>query len=107
MNVLLVVIGALVGAACAALLLRRSRERMREELKAISVDVLAQTGESLAQRVAESRRAEEERAEGEMSRRAEEIKGVVDRCRRGSGGWRTRSGAWSASAGRPRASSRR
>ncbi len=77
MNVLLVVIGALVGAACAALLLRRSRERMREELKAISVDVLAQTGESLAQRVAESRRAEEERAEGEMSRRAEEIKGVV------------------------------
>jgi DNA recombination protein RmuC len=77
MNVLLVVIGALVGAACAALLLRRSRERMHEELKAISVDVLAQTGESLAQRVAEARRAEEERAAGEMSRRAEEIKGVV------------------------------
>jgi DNA recombination protein RmuC len=71
------VIGALVGAASAALALRRSRERMHEELKAISVDVLAQTGESLAQRVADARRAEEERAAGEMSRRAEEIKGVV------------------------------
>ena len=77
MSVLFLVIGALAGAACAALALRRSRERMHEELKAISVDVLAQTGESLAQRVADARRAEEERAAGEMSRRAEEIKGVV------------------------------
>jgi DNA recombination protein RmuC len=77
MSILFLVIGALAGAACAALALRRSRERMREELKAISVDVLAQTGESLAQRVADARRAEEERAAGEMSRRAEEIKGVV------------------------------
>ncbi len=77
MSILFLVIGALVGAACAALALRRSRERMHEELKAISVDVLAQTGESLAQRVADARRAEEERAAGEMSRRAEEIKGVV------------------------------
>ena len=50
---------------------------MHAELKAISVDVLAQTGESLAQRIAESRRSEEERAAGEMSRRAEEIKGIV------------------------------
>jgi DNA recombination protein RmuC len=77
MSVLFLVIGALAGAACAAVALRRSRERMHEELKAISVDVLAQTGESLAQRVADARRAEEERAAGEMSRRAEEIKGVV------------------------------
>jgi DNA recombination protein RmuC len=77
MSILFLVIGALAGAACAALALRRSRERMHEELKAISVDVLAQTGESLAQRVADARRAEEERAAGEMSRRAEEIKGVV------------------------------
>jgi hypothetical protein len=44
MSVLFLVIGALAGAACAALALRRSRERMHEELKAISVDVLAQTG---------------------------------------------------------------
>jgi len=77
MSVLFLVIGALAGAACAALALRRNRVRMHDELKAISVDVLAQTGESLAQRVADARRAEEERAAGEMSRRAEEIKGVV------------------------------
>jgi len=77
MIVLLLVLGVLVGAACAAALTRRSGERMRDELKAISVDVLAQTGESLAQRVAEGRRAEEERASGEMARRAEEIKGIV------------------------------
>jgi chromosome segregation ATPase len=71
------VLAALLGGACAAALTRRSRERMRDELKAISVDVLAQTGESLAQRIAETRRAEEERAAGEMSRRTEEIKGIV------------------------------
>jgi DNA recombination protein RmuC len=77
MSILFLVLGALLGALGAAVLLRRSRAHMREELKAISVDVLAQTGESLAQRVAEARRAEEERAAGEMSRRTEEIKGVV------------------------------
>ncbi|HEV7163284.1 MAG TPA: DNA recombination protein RmuC [Solirubrobacteraceae bacterium] len=76
-SLLLLVFGVLLGGACAAVLNKRSREHMRDELKAISVDVLAQTGESLAQRVAESRRAEEERASGEMARRAEEIKGVV------------------------------
>ncbi len=64
-------------AACAGAMTRRSRERMRDELKAISADVLAQTGESLAQRLAETGRAEQERANGEMARRAEEIKGVV------------------------------
>jgi DNA recombination protein RmuC len=77
LSVLLLVLGVLFGAACAAALTRRSGARMRDELKAISVDVLAQTGESLAQRVTEARRAEEERAAGEMSRRAEEIKGIV------------------------------
>jgi DNA recombination protein RmuC len=76
-SVLLLIVGVLLGAACAAALMQRGRERMREELKAISVDVLAQTGDSLAQRVAESRRAEEERASGEMAKRAEEIKGIV------------------------------
>ncbi len=74
---LLLIVGVLAGGACAAALMRASRARMRDELKAISVDVLAQTGESLAQRVSESRRAEEERASGEMARRAEEIKGIV------------------------------
>ncbi len=39
--------------------------------------MLAQTGDSLAQRLSEQRRADEERASGEMTRRAEEIKGLV------------------------------
>ena len=77
LSILLLIVGLLLGAACAAALMRANRERMREELKAISVDVLAQTGDSLAQRVVEARRAEEERASGEMSRRTEEIKGIV------------------------------
>ena len=71
------ILGLLLGAACFAALTRHSRERTREQLTAISVDVLSQTGESLAQRVAEARRAEEERAAGEMARRAEEMKGIV------------------------------
>jgi DNA recombination protein RmuC len=81
MDIMLLVVGVLCGAACAVVLVRPNRARMRDELKAISVDVLAQTGESLAQRVAESRRAEEERATGEMARRAEEIKGLVEPVR--------------------------
>src|SRR6202035_4262553 len=72
-----VLAGLLLGAAIAALLTRRRQERLHEALKAISLDVLRETGDSLAQRVAEARRAEEERAAGEMSRRAEEIKGLV------------------------------
>lgn len=87
-----VLIGALAGAAAAALLVRSSRERMREELrslagegrermrdemKSISADVLKQTGDSLAQRLADSRRAEQERAAGEMAARTEQIKGLV------------------------------
>ncbi|HEV7584205.1 MAG TPA: DNA recombination protein RmuC [Solirubrobacteraceae bacterium] len=90
--VLLLILGVLLGAACAALLAsrrsdrqgqqrdgERSRERelLRDELRSISVDVLRETGDSLAQRVEQARRAEEERAAGEMSRRAEEIKGIV------------------------------
>jgi DNA recombination protein RmuC len=99
MSVLLLAVGLLLGAACAALLVRPNRERMRDELKSISVDVLQQTGDSLAQRLAEQRRVEEERsagetarreeraaaemaqreerASGEMARRAEELKGVM------------------------------
>jgi DNA recombination protein RmuC len=77
MDIVLLIVGVLLGALCAALLVRPNRGRMHDELTAISVDVLAQTGEALAQRVAEARRAEEERATGEMARRAEEIKGVI------------------------------
>jgi DNA recombination protein RmuC len=76
-SVVLLIVGVLAGGACAAAFLRRDRERMRDELKAISLDVLSRTGESLAQRVTEARRAEEERAAGEMATRAEEIKGLV------------------------------
>src|SRR5271166_6289947 len=77
LSALLLIVGVLLGGVCAAAYARTSRERMSAELKAISVDVLAQTGDSLAQRVADARRAEEERASGEMARRAEEIKGLV------------------------------
>src|SRR5216684_383187 len=77
LSLLLLIVGVLGGAAGAVALLRPNRERLRDELKAISLDVLRQTGDSLAQRVAEARRAEEERASGEMAMRAEEIKGLV------------------------------
>ena len=76
-SVLVLVLGVAVGAACAAASMRRNREQLRDELKAISVDVLAHTGDSLAQRVEEARRAEQERASGEMALRAEEFKGIV------------------------------
>ncbi len=75
--VLLLLGGLTVGAVAAALFARGARERLRDELKAVSLDVLGQTGDALAQRVAEARRAEEERAAGEMARRTEQIKGLV------------------------------
>src|SRR5271167_1378912 len=79
MSVLLLILGVLLGGACAIAFVRVNpgRERLHDELKAISVDVLAQTGDALAQRLTDQRRAEEERAAGEMARRAEEFKGVV------------------------------
>lgn len=78
MAFLLLILGVLLGAACAAVLLARpNRRRMRDELKAISVDVLAQTGDSLARRLEEQRRAEQERASGELATRTAEFKGLV------------------------------
>ncbi|HWG08456.1 MAG TPA: DNA recombination protein RmuC [Solirubrobacteraceae bacterium] len=77
MSIAILILGALLGAAGAALLLRRNRERLRDELKSISIDVLAQTGDSLARRLEEQRRAEQERASGELARRAEQIKGLM------------------------------
>jgi DNA recombination protein RmuC len=73
---LLLIVGIVLGVAAAAFL-RRDRSRMSEELKAISLDVLSQTGDALAQRVTDARRAEEERTAGEMATRSEEIKGLV------------------------------
>jgi DNA recombination protein RmuC len=80
MSVLLLIVGVLLGGACVAALQRRAGrrpERLREELKAISLDVLQQTGDSLAHSLEQARRAEQERASGEMALRTEEIKGLV------------------------------
>jgi DNA recombination protein RmuC len=77
MSVLLLIVGVLLGAACAIAFIKPNREQRRDELKSISADVLAQTGDSLAQRLAEQRRAEQERSSGEMAMRAEEFKGLV------------------------------
>jgi DNA recombination protein RmuC len=82
MSVVLLIVGVLLGGACVTALQRRAgrrpeRERLREELKAISLDVLQQTGDSLTQSLEQARRAEQERVSGEMARRTEEIKGLV------------------------------
>jgi DNA recombination protein RmuC len=62
--------GALAGAAGAIALARTNREQLRDAMKSISSDVLAQTGDSLAQRLADQRRADEERTTNQ--RRADE-----------------------------------
>ena len=58
-------------------LVQGHREQFRDELKAISADVLKSTGDSLAERLGQERKAEQERAAGEMARRTEEIRGLV------------------------------
>jgi DNA recombination protein RmuC len=73
-----ILIGLILGAAGAAAVIRPNRERLRDELKSISVDVLAQTGESLAARLADQRSAEEDRASSEMATRTAEIKRLVE-----------------------------
>jgi DNA recombination protein RmuC len=70
-------VGAAIGGLAAISLARANREQLRDAMKSISGDVLAQQGDSLAQRLAEQRRAEEERANGEMATRAEELKRLV------------------------------
>jgi DNA recombination protein RmuC len=84
MNALLLIVGVLLGVAGALVLQRRGgraregeAELLRDELKAMSLDVLQQTGDSLAQRLEHARHAEQERAAGEMALRTEEIKGIV------------------------------
>jgi DNA recombination protein RmuC len=77
MTAVVAIVGVLVGAAAAVLLLRRDSERLRQELKALSLDVMEQTRSSLARSAAESRGAEEQRAAGEMDKRTEQIRGVV------------------------------
>jgi DNA recombination protein RmuC len=75
--VLTALLAALAVAAAAWALLRRDRERLSSELRALSLDVLSSAGDALTRRVEESRRAEEERARGEMERRALEVKGLM------------------------------
>jgi DNA recombination protein RmuC len=88
MTLALLIVAVLLAGACGALLARRraepsesrrlaERQLLRDELKSISSDVLAQTGDSLAQRLEDQRRAEQERAAGEMASRAQEIKGLM------------------------------
>jgi DNA recombination protein RmuC len=77
MTVLLAILGVLIGALAAVLLLRRDGRQLREQLKALSLDVMEQTGATLAHSVAESRSADHQRAAGEMAMRTEEIKGLV------------------------------
>jgi len=77
MTVVLVILAALFGALAAALLSRADRRRLAAELKAISLDAMTQASASLAQSVADSRGAEQERAAGELARRTEQIKGLV------------------------------
>jgi DNA recombination protein RmuC len=76
--VLAVVVGCLLGAVAAVALGRSSRERMREQMQSISVDVLRETSHDLAQRLADQRLAEQERAFGEMAQRTEQIRGLVE-----------------------------
>jgi DNA recombination protein RmuC len=77
MTALLVVLAVAAGALIATLLTRARGQRLSEELKALSLDVMAQTSAVLAQSVADSRSAEQERTSGEMKQRTEEIKGLV------------------------------
>jgi DNA recombination protein RmuC len=77
MSILLAILGVLVGAALVLWLTRTNRARIREELRAASLEILNETGASLAQGMAEAGRADQERLHGEMARRAEEFKGLV------------------------------
>jgi DNA recombination protein RmuC len=89
-SLLLLILGLLLGAAVAAVVLRygkphggsheareREQQRLRDELKSLSVDVLRETGDSLAGRLEQSRLLEQERADSELARRSEEFKGLV------------------------------
>jgi DNA recombination protein RmuC len=59
-------------------LVRGDREQLRRDVQAVSADVLKQTGEALTREIAAQRLADHERAAGELSRRTEEIKRVVE-----------------------------
>ncbi|HUA12856.1 MAG TPA: DNA recombination protein RmuC [Solirubrobacteraceae bacterium] len=77
MAIAMLIAGLAAGAALASLLLARAKQRERAELQALTERALAQTGDALAARIQESRRLDEERANGEMALRTEEIRGLV------------------------------
>jgi len=62
-------------------LMEKNSGQLRDELKGISADVLGATAETLARQVAADRRADAERAAGEMGRRAAELRGLVEPMR--------------------------
>jgi len=59
-------------------LLEASRSQLRDEMKGISADVFERTAARLAREVSAQRQAEVERSAGEMNRRAAELRGLVE-----------------------------
>ncbi|MGZ6651668.1 MAG: hypothetical protein ACXVHB_30035, partial [Solirubrobacteraceae bacterium] len=59
-------------------LVRGDREQLRRDVQAVSADVLRKTGEALARENAAQRLADQERAAGELGKRTEEIKRIVE-----------------------------
>jgi DNA recombination protein RmuC len=57
---------------------RGDREQLRRDVQAVSADVLRKTGEALTREIAAQRLADRERAAGELGRRTEEIKRIVE-----------------------------
>jgi DNA recombination protein RmuC len=62
-------------------LLEASRTQLRDEMKAVSTDVLRETSEILGREIAAQRNADAERAAGEMARRALELRSLVEPMR--------------------------
>jgi DNA recombination protein RmuC len=62
-------------------LLEASRVQLRDEMKGISASVLAETAESLTRELTAQRRIDDERAAGEMGKRAAELRGLVEPMR--------------------------
>ena len=62
-------------------LLEASRDQLRDEMKGISAAVLEKTAESLTRELEAQRRIDGERAAGEMGKRAEELRGLVEPMR--------------------------
>jgi len=99
----MLIVGAVIGAAVAAALLsgrlraeralreaerashagqleliEASRSQLRDEMKGISTAVLEKTAESLTRELTAQRRIDDERAAGEMGKRAAELRGLVE-----------------------------